>query len=356
MTTLISILFSVLCSSISPVKMGILEAASGEQRYAILYNAHKKAMESGVQVDYRGLDTLELTISKGSKSIPLGEYTDFKGVVFKVHSKDMGNFYLFSKTQQATPVEISDFSYIDKGDFRAIDALNKGNRMLIIEDVNPWVDNRRGFNYGVNRKDNIVLRSGLAQNRACSAYNNAYSKPICKYVTIDKKQKTFSNVELIRTSNSTSKTFLVRFDNQYNVRIENVKVYTPQGSGLYGDVAITFTNCAKVSLNNIVISGTYSLPDKYGYGISMDNVYDSDFNRIVGNASWGVFGNNNVNTSTLRNSHVNRFDVHCYGREITMENCLFDQSGFLYSSIYGQVTFKSCIFRNVFPCLNRLDF
>lgn len=336
--------------------MGILEAASGEQRYAILYNAHKKALESGVQVDYRGLDTLELTISKGAKSIPLGDYTDFKGVVFKVHSKDMGNFYLFSMSQQATQVDVGDFSFIDEGDFRAIEALRTGNRMLIIEDVNPWVGNRRGFNYGVNRKDILVLRNGLAQNRTCVAYNNTYSKPMCKYVVFDKKQKTFSNVELMRTSNSTSKTFLVRFDNQYNVRVNNVKIHTPKSSGLYGDVAIFFSNCAKVSVDNVVIDGTYSLPDKYGYGISMDNVYDSDFNRIVGDAPWGVFGNNNVNTSTLRNSYVNRFDVHCYGRDITMENCLFDRSGFLYSSIYGRVTFKGCIFRNVFPCLNRLDF
>lgn len=356
MTTLISLILSLFCSSISPVKMGILEAKTGEQRYAILYDAHEKAIERGVSVDYRGLDTLELTITKGAKSIPLGDNTDFKGVVFKVYSRDRGNFYLFSMTQQASTVVVNDYSLIDKGDFRTIDALKKGNKMLIIEDDNPWIDNRRGFNYGVNRKDILLLRNGVAQNRTCAPYNNAYSKPMCNYAVIEKKQKTFSNVELIRSSKSTSKTFLVRFENQYNIRVNNVKIHTPEGSGLYGDVAIAFTNCAKISVDNVVIDGTYSLPDKYGYGISMDNVFDSDFNRIVGNAPWGVFGNNNVNKSFLRNSHVNRYDVHCYGRDISMENCLFDHSGFLYSSIYGQVTFKDCIFRNVFPCLNRLDF
>ena len=70
----------------------------------------------------------------------------------------------------------------------------------------------------------------------------------------------------------------------------------------------------------------------------------------------GVFGNNYVNKTTLRNSHVNRFDVHCYGRDIIMENCLFDAYGFLYSSIFGTVIFRKCTFKNVFPCLNRLDF
>lgn len=351
-----SILLSLLCSSVSPVKMGILNAKTGVERYNILYEAHVRALEKGAQVDYSGIDTLRLEIPKKAKSIPLGYKTDFKGTVFIVNNVVPGNFFLFTKTRKADTIALKSMSDIDNGDFRGYSELRSGMKMLIIEDKNPWIKNRRGFNYGMNRRDILVLKNGKAQNQTSTVYDNAYTDASCSYVPMSKSKTTFSNVVFLRAKSSTAKTFLVKFENENNIHISNVKMVTPDGTGLYGDTEIFLKNCADVSIKNIQIEGSYSMKDKYGYGISMDNVYYVVMDNIVGDAPWGVYGNNNVNCSILKNSHVNRYDNHCYGRDFFFENCLFDKSGFLYSSIFGDVKFEKCSFKFVFPCLNRIDF
>ena len=351
-----SILLSLLCSSVSPVKMGILDAKMGVERYNILYEAHIKALEKGVRVDYSGIDTLRLDIPMKAKSIPLGYNTDFKGVVFIVNNNVPGNFFLFTRAQKAEPVTLKRLADIDNGDFRDYSELRTGRKMLIIEDKNPWIENRRGFNYGMNRRDILVLKNGKALNQTCTVYDNAYTNAVCTYVPMSKRETSFSNLEFYRTEATTAKTFLVKFENESNIHISKIKMVTPEGSGLYGDTEIFLKNCANVSIDNIQIEGSYSMKDKYGYGISMDNVYYVIMDNIIGDAPWGVFGNNNVNCSVLKNSHVNRYDNHCYGRDFFFENCMFDKSGFLYSSIYGDVKFEKCTFKYVFPCLNRIDF
>lgn len=353
---LLSIFFLMCCNSLSLVKMGILEASSDLERYKILYETHVKAIEKDVVVDYTGVDTLRLSIPYQAKSVPLGRVTDFKGTVFIVNNESIGNFFLFALSKTADTITINERSFLDNGKFQSMNELRSGYKMMIIEDRNLWIDNRRGFNYGMKRRDILLLKNGKALNRTCAPYNNEYSAPICTVVPISSKRKTFSNITFYRTEKSKNKTFLAKFENEYNIYIKNVNIFTPKGTGLYGDMSILIKDCARVTMDNIVIDGTYSMDNKYGYGISLDNVYDIDFNHIEGKASWGVFGNNNVNYSVLRNSHINRYDVHCYGRDIYFENCLFDTSGFLYSSIFGQVNFKNCVFNHVFPCLNRLDF
>lgn len=356
MLSLLLSILPVLSTSFSLIKMGLMDVKTGEERFNILYEAHVKAKEKGLAVDYSGIDTIRLSIPIQARSIPLGEKTDFKGTVFVVDNDNKENFFLFSLCGKADTLKISNNLLIDTGNFKTISCLKTGFKMLVIEDQNPWIDNRRGFSYGMKRRDILLLNNGQALNHSCAPYNNEYSNPICTSVSVSKEVKSFSNAVLHRTATSKRKTFFVKFENQYNVHISNIGIVTPDGTGQFGDTGIFLKDCANVSMNNVNIDGSYSLNDKWGYGISLNNVYNIDFDQIEGNAPWGVFGNNNVNKARLKNSHVNRFDVHCYGRDFFFENCLFDKSGFLYSSIYGDVRFEQCTFKNVFPCLNRIDF
>lgn len=356
MLSLLLSILSVFSTSVSLVKMGLKDVKTGEERFNFLYEAHVKAKEKGLTVDYSGIDTIRLSIPIHARSIPLGEKTDFKGTVFVVDNNNKENFFLFSLCGKTDILKIGDNLLIDTGNFSSISSLKTGIKMFVIEDQNPWIDNRRGFSYGMKRRDLLLLNNGKALNHTCAPYNNEYSNPICTSVSVSKKVKSFSNVALYRTVTSKRKTFLVKFENQYNVHISNIRIVTPDGTGQFGDTSIFLKDCANVSMKNVNIDGSYSLNDKWGYGISLNNVYNIDLDHIEGNAPWGVFGNNNVNKARLRNSHVNRFDVHCYGRDIYIENCIFDQSGFLYSSLYGEVVFRRCVFNRVFPCHNRLDF
>lgn len=97
-------------------------------------------------------------------------------------------------------------------------------------------------------------------------------------------------------------------ENQYNLEFKNIDFHTPQDT-LVGDAMIGVTNCCDVTFKDVWIDGTYSKTDYYGYGICMGNVSNAKFIRLKGNANWGVFGNNNVNTAYLKDCDINRFDV-----------------------------------------------
>ena len=90
---------------------------------------------------------------------------------------------------------------------------------------------------------------------------------------------------------------------------------------------------------------------KSGYGISMNNVYNVSFYHLVANANWGIFGNNNVNNVRLKKCDINRFDVHCYGRDVFFEDCKFRNLYNQFSSMYGTVSFKRCEFFDFTPVL-----
>ncbi|MBQ4393182.1 MAG: hypothetical protein II826_08770 [Prevotella sp.] len=112
-------------------------------------------------------------------------------------------------------------------------------------------------------------------------------------------------------------------------------------------------------LQNVSFNGTYSNESNYGYGISFNNVWDSSFINIsCTNTIWGLFGNRCVNTAYLSGCSINRFDVHCYGRDILCENCTFKKTSSLsvtshiynrYSSMYGYVTYRNCTFEYFRP-------
>ena len=86
---------------------------------------------------------------------------------------------------------------------------------------------------------------------------------------------------MFRTAKSTYKTLCLKIENSNDIEVNNIYVYTPS-SKLYGDAILTFNNCTNLKLNDIHIYGTYSQSSKFGYGINMNNVYNSKFNNIYG--------------------------------------------------------------------------
>ena len=56
-------------AQVSPFDFGLREATGGMGRYFALYNAHVAALQQGVEVDYSGVDTLELELPPSWKSI-----------------------------------------------------------------------------------------------------------------------------------------------------------------------------------------------------------------------------------------------------------------------------------------------
>ena len=333
---------------LSPVDFGLYEAKNGIERYNCLYRTHCAAIETGLDVSYSGIDSLDIEISKDAKSIPLTEETDFCGMVLRVTNNAKGHF-VFELSQKTNELSV-DKTKLDTGNFSDIPCLASGQVVLILEDKNPWVKNRHGYQYGAIRKDIVFLENGIAQNRSVAKYNTEETSPDVHYFFVSTRQKKVSNIKFVRQPENTMRAYFVRISNQCGMELSNIVCETPINN-LFYDQMICVKDCANIIFKNITINGTYSQDKKSGYGISMNNVYNVSFYNLRAHAKWGVFGNNNVNNIKLYNCDINRFDVHCYGRDIYFYRCIFRNLYNQFSSIFGTISFLECEFINFTPVL-----
>ena len=94
----------------------------------------------------------------------------------------------------------------------------------------------------------------------------------------------------------------------------------------------------------------------------MENISDCTIRRLKAEAQWGIFGNNNINNLTLEDCDINRFDIHCYGRDITFRNCTFrnnlnDINTYnQFSSVFGTIIFDNCRFLHFYPVLHESSY
>lgn len=334
---------------ISPYDYGLAHAKTGVDRYQVLLKTHKEALAAGVNVDYTGIDTIRLEIPKKPSPIILTRYNDFKGCVFIVKNTAK-KCYLFERREKGTPITI-DKQLIDVGDFRAVEELKRGRYLLIVEDGNLWVLQRRGKKYGHTRKDVLLVENGMAKNAVIKPYNNVYSKPKCIFVKLGKEPLIIKNVSIVRAPGCTYLTHIANVAGADDVRFENMSIKTPE-SDLVDDRGISIYNCTNVKMDNVRIEGTYSHKDHSGYGIFLNNVWNFKTTRLFGEANWGIFGNNNVNVARIDDSQINRFDIHCYGRDIMFKNVFFFDMYNQYSSVFGTISHDHCTFTNFVPVLN----
>lgn len=335
---------------LNPIDFGINKANNDVERYYILLKCHQDAVKYGMSISYKGIESISIEIPQDAITIPLPHYVDFANVnlIVRNNSKEIDLFTLKNELSLIGP--LSGWS-IDNGVFKDSKEINSGTHLLVIEDETPWVNNRTGYNYGASRRDIILVVDGVGKNKPTASYNTIASKPIGNYCKVSRDEKIFRNLHFIRTSDSSEKTYLCNIQNQYNVKLDNITITTPSNDVMFSDGAIAFHNCVRITLNDIRIDGTYSQLNKFGYGVAMNNIYDLKVNRMLASAKWGVFGTNNMNTVTLKDCDINRFDIHCYGKDITFKRCIIRDLYNQFSSIYGKLIFKQCQFLNSIPIL-----
>ena len=334
--------------NVSPCWYGLDEAKTDIERFYALYNTHVAAIELGVDVNYDGVDKLDIEIPADAKPIPLTSYNLFQNTVLNVRNNSK-HFFLFQMTQPLDSL-VLDKADIDKGVFKSVKELQKGKHLVILRDDSLWVNQRQGYKYGHFRKDILYVEDGKAQNRPIMPYNTDESRPSAHTCPVTDDVKVVSDITINRTKDSKYKTYCFDIRNQYNVELCDIVINTPE-SNLTADEAVRIYDCAQVTLDHIRINGTYSRSDKYGYGILMNNVWKSNIYYLTSQTNWGVFGTNNINVATLSNCDINRYDIHCYGRDVTIRNCIFNNLYNQFSSLFGTLTFEKCIFNNHVPVL-----
>lgn len=338
----------IICAKTIYIKNYMIDnCTDGIQCYKKLKQIHEEAYKSNFSISYQGIQELILEIPEDAQSIVLPDKVDFAGVRISICNTQK-DFYLFSKTAKTQKINISP-AQLAKGNFTKISELRNGHKILIIEDRVPWVEIRHGYSYGAFRKDILLLDNGKPCNNTITSYNK-YSEIKCSVAKATKNIKEYKNLKLLRSKDSTFKTFIFKIENENNVRLSNISIFTPV-SQLFGDVAITINNCTNVRMDSIEINGTYSQKDKYGYGISMNNVWNSEFVDLTASGKWGIFGNNNINSVVIKDSNINRFDIHCYGRDVRCYNTTFNNLYNQFSSMYGELYFEKCVFNNFVPVL-----
>lgn len=332
--------------ALNPIQFGLLDAKTAVERYDVLYKTHREAKKTNAPVSYKGIQTIDLEIPLGAKRIPLTDHTDFAGVSIYV-TNNTAKAYLFELAQGKKSIEVTN-AQVDEGDFTSINELRRGRFLVIVEDSLPWVKQRIGYKYGAIRKDILLVEDGKAENRVVSPYNNSWSKAKAYYCPISHEKKEIKNLKLFRQPGNKDLAFFVTISNQNNVVLSDIEIHTPQDT-LLNDAAIAITNCTNIKFYHITIDGTYSRKDHSGYGVTMNNVWNSSFYKFRGHGNWGVFGNNNVNYATFNSCDINRFDIHCYGRDIHFMKCVFRNLYNQFSSVFGEVTFANCEFCNFIP-------
>ena len=333
---------------VSPLDFGLREAASGMGRYYALYNAHTYAFHHGLEVTYDGIDTVNIELPPSWRSIPLGPNTDFGGLVLYV-TNHARHGALFSLSTAATELAM-DKAMVDGLDFRTVPQLSTGTCLLILNDRHPWTE-RRGYGYLAYRSDLLLLHDGMAENRPVMPWNSDSTLLKASYCQVDTSLKTVRGLTMHRQPGCMYRTYCLAVSCQYNVLIEDMHVSTPR-SEMIADAVFSINNSARVTVRDVTVDGTYSgygRTRNYGYAFSLGNDYDTRYQNIQANGNWGVFGSNNMSKTLLEDCDIDRFDIHCYGRDVTLRRCYLHGRQTIFGSMYGTVEFDSCRFEDYVP-------
>ena len=365
-----------------------------------LFNAiktiHTDAKTSNVSIIYPSTNdvpghsngVIELTLTSSTVTpIPLSQYVDFNEWTFQVTVNSSfptleEPFLFFYGSSNLYPISDGiNKRMIDTGCFLDVDALKTGLKILVIEDQTPWTyrcDTPDTYetqptpwaywnqNDPRKRKDLLLIKDGLAINRPIAPYDTMLSSPKCDYLPVSAEESVFTNIKFVRTSSCKRVLNLLHVKRVNNMHVSYVNVTTNATSPvLTNDSCLTFRDTTNIWIDDCIINGTYSTATQHGYGFQFNNVWNVHLSNVTAiTPKWGVFGSNHVNTAVLRNCQLNRFDVHCYGRDVTCEGCTFQNNSYLtevqgipvdqkteinaifnrFSSLYGTLTYKNCNF------------
>ena len=332
----------------------------GASLHERLMSIHTQAINNGDNITYPHARSINLVISTNTPySIPLPVHTDFNNCHFTVKNNTNRDLALFSLYK--APVTIS-FGKDDifKGNNLSTDypALGPTPKLLRITDEH-WTE-RTGFTTNVSRNDLLYIEDYEIKNEPIAGYSECEVEPSYAFYSVTGEEIIVENAKFTRNPESTKITKFLWINGNYNVKVCNIEIFTPTSVNIVeGDECFSIEDSAKLLFMNIIIHGTYSTESGAGYGFGMSNVYNSSFINVeCYNVIWGLFGTNNTNVAYLYGCSINRFDIHCYGRDVVCENCTFKKTNELsstnhifnrFSSMYGSIIYRNCSFERFRP-------
>lgn len=307
---------------------------------------------------------IHISIPSNAQPIRIPNIIDFNNSTIHIESNSNANgFFLFEKKNipQSEVIHITR-SQIENGDFSMHPALAHGTKLLVLEDLKEWAfRNDSADTNPFYRKDLLLLKNGKAQNSPISQYNTPSTILSYKFYATEDSSLLFQNLHIIRNKNVLAVNVL-KVEGYDDLVISNIDVSFDDNNTeepLYnGDNIFSIEDSSNVIFKDIIINETYSKHNAYGYAFNLINIYNSFFyNIIANNAYWGVMGNRHINTMLIKNSNLNRFDIHCYGKDVKISKTTFCNplsSINRYnqvSSFFGYLYFEECTFVNFTPLI-----
>lgn len=316
----------------------------------------KDCYNNNIEPCFSGINKITLEYDNEPIEVLEGKVLDFNNITIECKNNNYTGFFI--KTVVSPFIDITDEEVKSnlKTELENSTTLNDTfiqdgkNYIICIKDENAW-SKRINYNFTHYREDIILISNKLIENKPISTYNNDYSNPTYKYREVTNNKTVIKNINFIRSRENNKKVYLLGSDGLNNLEISNIVVHTINKKNLTNDALFFIENCTNVLIKDCVIYNIYDYSG-YGYGFSLNNIYNFVFqNNKTYNNKWGVFGNNNMNRVTINNCDINRFDTHCYCKDISFNRCVFKFKYNQFSSIYGDVIFNDCNFYSFRPCL-----
>lgn len=318
-----------------------------------------------------GSGCVEYEIPAGGAFLKLPPQVDFNG--WTIVAKNLHNYKwpLFS-FEKYSHERKTDFHLtkadVDAGNYSRCAELCSGRKMLVLKDQKEWTYRTDRNDMGpFFRHDVIALNDGVPDNRPIAPWNTPSTALSYYYYEANTVPAIFENLTLKRYRDTEGHGIakLIRVDGKYDVTLRNINVQFVEDAGNIAkteDACFEVYNSAHVRFENIQINGTYSSEIAYGYAFYLDNVFDVSFRNVHATGLWGVIGTRNLNRTFLKDCQMNRFDIHCYGRDVRCVDCVFDNVHFNwriscdYSSFFGTLHYERCTFRRIIPVFLASDY
>lgn len=339
--------------NLSPIMFGLNstnDKDSNVYNYKSIFYTYKNANKLECNVKWEDVNKVEMEIPNGFPYITLTQNNDFCNTSFIVTNKSHKEcIFKLEKSNDFVQIDI-DKTTLGGSDYSQYTYFDNGTYLLSIYDQNIWTHRTDSADDSdFYRKDLIVIKDNTALNLPCFTYNTESSLPYCKYRKISENRFTFKNIN-ITCKDCQYVTNILVISGILDIDIDNVKIeIADNNQDLSHGVLFSFLDCANLNISNTSVYGTY---DNYGfaYGFHLQNCTNINIDNLTTiNKNWGVFGTQCLNNVKVSNSNINRFDIHCYGKDITINNCSFKHKYNSISGIFGNVVYNNCQFEYQVP-------
>lgn len=263
---------------------------------------------------------------------------------------DVDVYYSYEDNVNKTEL-IKDTSYITNND----NALPV-NSVLHIKDNNAWATrNDSGDVYAESRGELAFHTSwGNFTGSLTYGYDGDDTDLYFKYSKYNNKRLHFKGCNLrIETSPNITINFLVC--TRHNTVIEDF-VISPKNNATpnrqYHGAVLMIQDAYNTEFKNIVgagIAGSPQYPDRKnsGYVLRLLRTFKTVISNCDLQGYWGVMGTACVKDLTIKDSTLNRIDVHNYFSEIFIQNVKLYDWGIDIGCGTGNLTFNNCKFVNL---------